>query len=163
MNSLLWHTPTKHAHGCVVLCFFGLYYEFFVVVYGLFTHIPRGYCTRTGATIRLPHCQWSNPKMYGLIISAGTNPQQNPTKRKAYAFTGMWIDNCRVADLHAIWPFMLHIHYWCIMWLELLIKIVLCTQISIQMYFKCISVKVNSCMPIIIHTEFLSMRANEDM
>ena len=46
-----------------------LYYDFFVVLFELFTHMLQGYFTGTrailGAIVGLPQCQWNNPEGYG--------------------------------------------------------------------------------------------------
>ena len=58
----------RYAYVAVVLCFvlvILLYYKSPLVSRDGFTHILQDYFTSTGAILRLPRCQWSNPEKYG--------------------------------------------------------------------------------------------------
>ena len=44
------------------LCFVVFCY---ILVYDRVIYVSRGYFTDTGAILRLPQCQWSNPEEYG--------------------------------------------------------------------------------------------------
>ena len=56
-----------HKIGSQFYCFvfLWLFYESVVELYHLNSHVLQGYFTGTGAILRLPQCQWSNPEGYG--------------------------------------------------------------------------------------------------
>ena len=52
-----------------------------------FTHIHQDYFTGTGAIIRLPQCQWSNPDGYGLMYHINS---QKPIRKSPDYLHGIW-------------------------------------------------------------------------
>ena len=54
----------KYAHGFVVLCFVAVMQSFIMNSHEVFIHIHQGCFAGTGAIVRLPQCQWSEPDGY---------------------------------------------------------------------------------------------------
>ena len=87
-----WHTgwetsemistvyPKKYAHGFVVLCFVVVMQSFIMNSHEVFIHIHQGCFAGTGAIVRLPQCQWSNPDGYGKISQCITTTKHSKAK-----------------------------------------------------------------------------------
>ena len=78
----LEHTvyPKKYAHGFVVLCFVVVMQSFIMYSHEVFIHIHQGCFAGTGAIVRLPQCQWSNPDGYGKISQCITTTKHSKAK-----------------------------------------------------------------------------------
>ena len=72
--------PKKYAHGFVVLCFVVVMQSFIMNSHEVFIHIHQGCFAGTGAIVRLPQCQWSNPDGYGEISQCITTTKHSKTK-----------------------------------------------------------------------------------
>ena len=81
-NIWIPHTvyPKKYAHGFVVLCFVGVMQSFIMNSHEVFIHIHQGCFAGTGATVRLPQCQWSKPDGYGKISQCITTTKHSKAK-----------------------------------------------------------------------------------
>ena len=72
--------PKKYAHGFVVLCFVVVMQSFIMNSHEVFIHIHQGCFAGTGAIVRLPQCQWSNPDGYGKISQCITTTKHSKAK-----------------------------------------------------------------------------------
>ena len=72
--------PKKYAHGFVVLCFVVVMQSFIMNSHELFIHIHQGCFAGTGAIVRLPQCQWSDPGGYGKISQCITTTKHSKAK-----------------------------------------------------------------------------------
>ena len=72
--------PKKYAHGFVVLCFVVVMQSFIKNSHEVFIHIHQGCFAGTGAIVRLPQCQWSNPDGYGKISQCITTTKHSKAK-----------------------------------------------------------------------------------
>ena len=72
--------PKKYAHGFVVLCFVVVMQSFIMNSHEVFIHIHQGCFAGTGAIVRLPQCQWSNPDGYGKISRCLTTTKHSKAK-----------------------------------------------------------------------------------
>ena len=72
--------PKKYAHGFVVLCFVVVMQPFIMNSYEVFIHIHQGCFAGTGAIVRLPQCQWSEPDGYGKISQCITTIKHSKAK-----------------------------------------------------------------------------------
>ena len=70
----------KYAHGFVVLCFVVVMQSFIMNSHEVFIHIHQGCFAGTGATVRLPQCQWSKPDGYGKISQCITTTKHSKAK-----------------------------------------------------------------------------------
>ena len=107
---------------CVLLCC--------VWYISWFINILQGYFTGTGAIIRLPHCQWSNPEEYGQIhFNFLSKP--NTTKQKPCAYYVRYILHCRVDSWYGLnqWETTLHcnvVSHWLIPYSSIMRMILHC-------------------------------------
>ena len=72
--------PKKYAHGFVVLCFVVVMQSFIMNSHEVFIHIHQGCFAGTGAIVRLPQCQWSEPDGYGKISQCITTTKHSKAK-----------------------------------------------------------------------------------
>ena len=72
--------PKKYARGFVVLCFVVVIQSFIMNSHEVFIHIHQGCFAGTGAIVRLPQCQWSNPDGYGKISQCITTTKHSKAK-----------------------------------------------------------------------------------
>ena len=72
--------PKKYAHGFVVFCFVVVMQSFIMNSHEVFIHIHQGCFAGTGAIVRLPQCQWSEPDGYGKIIQCITTTKHSKAK-----------------------------------------------------------------------------------
>ena len=72
--------PKIYAHGFVVLCFVVVLQSFIMNSHEVFIHIHQGCFAGTGAIVRLPQCQWSNPDGYGKISQCITTTKHSKAK-----------------------------------------------------------------------------------
>ena len=72
--------PKKYAHGFVVLCFVVVMQSFIMNSHGVFIHIHQCCFAGTGAIVRLPQCQWSEPDGYGKISQCITTTKHSKAK-----------------------------------------------------------------------------------
>ena len=72
--------PKKYAHGFVVLCFVVVMQSFIMNAHEVFIHIHQGCFAGTGAIVRLPQCQWSEPDGYGKISQCITTTKHSKAK-----------------------------------------------------------------------------------
>ena len=72
--------PKKYAHGFVVLWFVVVMQSFIMNSHEAFIHIHQGCFAGTGAIVRLPQCQWSNPDGYGKISQCITTTKHSKAK-----------------------------------------------------------------------------------
>ena len=72
--------PKSYAHGFVVLCFVVVMQSFLMNSHEVFIHIHQGCFAGTGAIVRLPQCQWSEPDGYGKISQCITTTKHNKAK-----------------------------------------------------------------------------------
>ena len=72
--------PKKYTHGFVVLCFVVVMQSFIMNSHEVFIHIHQGCFAGTGAIVRLPQCQWSNPDGYGKISQCITTTKHSKAK-----------------------------------------------------------------------------------
>ena len=71
--------PKIYAHGFVVLCFV-VVMQSFIMNSHVFIHIHQGCFAGTGAIVRLPQCQWSEPDGYGKISQCITTTKHSKAK-----------------------------------------------------------------------------------
>ena len=81
--------PEKYAHGFVVLCFVVVMQSFIMNSHEVFIHIHQGCFAGTGAIVRLPQCQWSEPDGYGKISQCVTTTKHSKAKTVCI-FLGMY-------------------------------------------------------------------------
>ena len=98
-----WHTvyPKKYAHGFVVLCFVVVMKSFIMNSHEVFIHIHQGCFAGTGAIVRLPQCQWSEPDGYGKISQCITTTKHS---KAVTVCIFLWIYCTCFFRQH--WPFM---------------------------------------------------------
>ena len=72
--------PKKYAHGFVVRCFVVVMQSFIMNSHKVFIHIHQGCFAGTGAIVRLPQCQWSEPDGYGKISQCITTTKHSKAK-----------------------------------------------------------------------------------
>ena len=72
--------PKKYAHGFVVLCFVVVMQSFIMNSHEVFIHIHQGCFAGTGAIVRLPQCQWSQPGGYGKSSQCITTTKHTKAK-----------------------------------------------------------------------------------
>ena len=72
--------PEKYAHGFVVFCFVVVMQSFIINSHEVFIHTHQGCFAGTGATVRLPQCQWSKSDGYGKISQCITTTKHNKAK-----------------------------------------------------------------------------------
>ena len=76
--------PKKYAHGFVVLCFVVVMQSCIMNSHEVCIHIHQGCFAGTGAIVRLPQCQWSEPDGYGKISQCITTTKHSKAKPCAY-------------------------------------------------------------------------------
>ena len=72
--------PKKYSHGFVVLCFVVVMQSFIMNSHEEFIHIHQGCFAGTGAIVRLPQCQWSEPDGYEKCITTTKQSMYNHNK-----------------------------------------------------------------------------------
>ena len=90
--------PKKYAHGFVVLCFVVVMQSFIMNSHEVFIHIHQGCFAGTGAIVRLPQCQWSEPDGYGKISQCITTTKHSKAKTVCI-FLGIY---CTVRDWRSL-------------------------------------------------------------
>ena len=70
--------PKKDAHGFVVLCYVVVVQSFIMNSHEVLIHIHQGCFAGTGAIVRLPQCQWSEPD--GKISQCITTTEHSKAK-----------------------------------------------------------------------------------
>ena len=70
----------------------------------LYTHTLQGYFTGTGAILRLPRCQWSNPEVHDDVIKWKHFPRNWPFVRGIHR--SRWIPHTKASDAEL----------WCFLW-----------------------------------------------
>ena len=96
----------KYAHGFVVLCFVVVMQSFIMNSHEVFIHIHQGCFAGTGATVRLPQCQWSKPDGYGKISQCITTTKHSKAKTVCI-FLGIY---CMLTIMKQQWKYMLLKH-----------------------------------------------------
>ena len=86
--------PKKYAHSFVVLCFVVVMQSFIMNSHEVFIHIHRGCFAGTGAIVRLPQCQWSNPDGYGKTSQSITTTKHSKAKTVCI-FLGIYCIHCQ--------------------------------------------------------------------
>ena len=76
----------------VVLCFVVVMQSFIMNSREVFIHIHQGCFAGTGAIVRLPQCQWSNPDGYGEISQCITTTKHSKAKTVCI-FLGIYCTN----------------------------------------------------------------------
>ena len=78
----MWDTvyPIEYEQEFVVFCLVVDILRFSVDSWELFTHIRQGYFTGTGAIVRLPQCQWSNPERHRSLVLYQTTTDHNKSR-----------------------------------------------------------------------------------
>ena len=87
--------PKNYAHGFVVLCFVVVMQSFIMNSHQVFIHIHQGCFAGTGAIVRLPQCQWSEPDGYGKISQCITTTKHSKAKTVCI-FLGIYCMNTNV-------------------------------------------------------------------
>ena len=96
--------PKKYAHGFVVLCFVVVRQSFIMNSHEVFIHIHQGCFAGTGAIVRLPQCQWSQPDGYGKLSQCITTTKHSKAKTVCI-FLG-------ICCMWPCWTNNLWFHYW---------------------------------------------------
>ena len=106
--------PKKYAHGFVVLCFVVVMQSFIMNSHEVFIHIHQGCFAGTGAIVRLPQCQWSEPDGYGKISQCITTTKHSKAKTVCIhthknplkcLFCYVWVQKCVWNFKGAPWNF----------------------------------------------------------
>ena len=117
--------PKKYAYGFVVLCFVVVMQSFIMNSHEVFIHIHQGCFAGTGAIVRLPQCQWSEPDGYGKISQCITTTKHSKAKTVCI-FLGIYCihadEMCLCSCGFIIWhslrihvlhlPIIVQLHYW---------------------------------------------------
>ena len=95
--------PKKYAHGFVVLCVVVVMQSFIMISHEVFIHIHQGCFAGTGAIVRLPQCQWSNPDGYGKISQCITTTKHSKAKTVCI-FLGIYCTQQIKISWWLFWP-----------------------------------------------------------
>ena len=94
--------PKKYAHGFVVFCFVKVMQSFLMNSHEVFIHIHQGCFAGTGAIVRLPQCQWSNPDGYGKISQCITTTKHSKAQTVCI-FLGIYCTPPDLNSYHCPW------------------------------------------------------------
>ena len=116
--------PKKYAHGFVVLCFVVVMQSFIMNSHEVFIHIHQGCFAGTGAIVRLPQCQWSEPDGYGKINQWITTTKHSKAKTVCiflgiYCMLGLILSGFLIRDVYIFVPTDMRLYLHCPLFLDI--------------------------------------------